>query len=240
MAIDYGEKEREFLDSLEEDTGRDLGEWMRAIDAQKLAHRNDIIDWLRRQGFRFSRASWLERVHHNGGRPIYEGWVQAVPRPRRAPSAPAKPSAPTQPAVDDTPVFLPPAAKVAAPATSVPPSADIEALFAKAKAYQPLARLLIREAIRAVPAARFERQGDYLFLATSRPFGALAVSARDLKLGLALGNRPFDDIAQKAKLSLPNRPDSPAITHMVVLTDARQVNEKLLDLLKTAAGEITS
>ena len=57
MAADYAEKEREFLDSLEADTGKDLGAWMAAISGAGLGHRNDIIDWLRRQGFTFSRAS---------------------------------------------------------------------------------------------------------------------------------------------------------------------------------------
>lgn len=71
MSTDWKEKEREFLTSLEADTGRDLGQWMRVISAQNLAHRNDIIDWLRQRGFPFSRASWLERIHHNAGRPIY-------------------------------------------------------------------------------------------------------------------------------------------------------------------------
>ena len=71
MSTDWREKEREFLTGLKADTGRDLEEWMRAIAAQNLPHRNDIIDWLRQQGFPFARASWLERVHHNAGRPIY-------------------------------------------------------------------------------------------------------------------------------------------------------------------------
>ncbi len=78
MSTDYASKEREFLDSLKADTGRDCGEWMVAIASAGLPHRNDIIDWLRQQGFPFSRASWLERIHHNGGRPIY---ADAAPRP---------------------------------------------------------------------------------------------------------------------------------------------------------------
>lgn len=68
---DWREKEREFLVGLKADTGRDLAEWMALISGQNLPHRNDVIDWLRRQGFMFSRASWLERIHHNGGLPIY-------------------------------------------------------------------------------------------------------------------------------------------------------------------------
>lgn len=76
---DWREKEREFLTSLKADTGRDLGEWMRVIAAQNLPHRNDIIDWLRQQGFPFSRASWLERIHHNQGRPIYCDLSEVAP-----------------------------------------------------------------------------------------------------------------------------------------------------------------
>jgi hypothetical protein len=42
-----------------------------AIAAQGFADKNETIDWLRAQGFPFARASWLERIHSNGGRPIY-------------------------------------------------------------------------------------------------------------------------------------------------------------------------
>ncbi len=76
MSTDFEDKEREFLETLKADTGRDLGEWMSAISAQGLPHRNDVIDWLRQQGFIFSRASWLERIHANDGQPIY---LSAVP-----------------------------------------------------------------------------------------------------------------------------------------------------------------
>ena len=77
MSRDLAEKEREFLDSLRADTGRDLAEWMAAITAEAFAHRNEAIDWLRQQGFLFSWASWMERIHHNGGRPIYCDMAEA-------------------------------------------------------------------------------------------------------------------------------------------------------------------
>lgn len=70
MATDYAGKEKEFIASLGPDTGRDLDGWMQAISGADLAHRNDIIDWLRQNGFTFANASWLERIHHNGGRLI--------------------------------------------------------------------------------------------------------------------------------------------------------------------------
>ena len=71
MSTDYAEKEREFLATLAENTGRDLAAWMHAIDAQKLSDKNDIIDWLRQQRFMFWKAAWLERIHSNSGLPIY-------------------------------------------------------------------------------------------------------------------------------------------------------------------------
>ena len=60
-----------------EDTGRDLAGWMAAISESGLSERNAIIDWLRHQGFQFAKASWLERIHHNGGRLIYADAVRS-------------------------------------------------------------------------------------------------------------------------------------------------------------------
>src|SRR5690606_15930506 len=99
-------KERQFIDSLKENTGRDLGEWMQAISAAGLPHRNDIIDWLRHQGLMFSKASWLERIHHNGGIPIYAD----VPReaaPRRPPRRRREPVLPAASPPADQPVTAP-------------------------------------------------------------------------------------------------------------------------------------
>src|SRR5262245_34835186 len=71
MARDEEEEEREFLADLEGRTGRDLAQWMAAITEQHFTDKNETIDWLRAQGLPFARASWLERIHSNGGRPIY-------------------------------------------------------------------------------------------------------------------------------------------------------------------------
>src|SRR5262245_53688403 len=88
MGRDERDEEAEFLAELRYRTGRTLADWMAAITAQGFADKNEIIDWLRRQGFPFARASWLERIHSNGGRPIY-GY--APPRqPAEPPAAAAK------------------------------------------------------------------------------------------------------------------------------------------------------
>jgi hypothetical protein len=235
MSTDYGEKEREFLASLKDDTSRDLAEWMEAIAAQNLTHRNDIIDWLRRQGFMFSKASWLERIHHNGGKPIYGDKAQARSRamPRseseQSPKSPvALVAAPSKPPTD--------AARVESLEEPSRDPAPLENLLAKAKAYRPLAQFLLREVGKAVPGAQFKPEAAHVSIAREQEFAVLALSPRELRLGLDLGKRPFDALLEGAKFTNPAARISPHITHMVVLTDARQVNEALLGLVKEAAG----
>jgi hypothetical protein len=239
MTSSYGDKEREFLNALEADTGRSLAQWMEAIRSEGLSERNDIIDWLRRQGFRFSRASWLERVHHNGGKPIYADRpagertaVRRAPGAARGPVSPvraaapgvlgssvsqpvAKPPSASQTTVPETP--RPAADAYASAASTVVPltfsdplSPDILALTAKAKAYRPLADFLLREIAKAVPSARFAVRGSQIVIATGREFASLAVSSRELKLAIAQGGA-------------------------LALTDARQVDAALLARIKTAA-----
>ncbi len=175
MSTDYREKEREFLDSLKDDTGRDVREWMAAISEQNLPHRNDIIDWLRQQGFMFSKASWLERVHHNGGKPIYSNTAAAV---RRASSKRAQPAEGT----DNAQVAAPEPAvapQVAAPAGHAAPDA-LEALLATAKAYRPLAQHILREIAKAVPGSSTGAAGTYVSMVREgKEFAVLVMAAKE-------------------------------------------------------------
>jgi hypothetical protein len=233
----YGDKERDFLDALEADTGRSLTQWMEAISAQGLKERNDVIDWLRGQGFRFSRASWLERVHHNGGKPIYAGrppvehaaerrTPRPAARPRGEPSVLGSPrmapqSVPPRSAAPATAMPLAPRAAGAAYASAAanvvplafadPLSPQITEVTAKAKAYRPLADYLLREIAKAVPGVTFAARGQSIAVANTREFATLAVSPRELKLALAGGGS-------------------------VSLTDARQVDGELLDAIRAAAS----
>lgn len=74
------DREREFLSGLKATTGRDLSEWVSTIAASGLAHRNEKIDQLRYMGLSFRDASWLERIHHNGGSPIYVSSLICEPK----------------------------------------------------------------------------------------------------------------------------------------------------------------
>lgn len=248
MSTDYSEKERAFLDSLKADTGRDLGEWMAAISAQNLAHRNDIIDWLRQQGFMFSKASWLERIHHNGGRPIYAGQgprklvlAKTLAGPADAARTEAGGAAEPTPEIAPSPAAMEPAdekvaAKTRAGGEEDTDPAALDELLAKAKAYRPLAQYVLAEIARAVPSAVITPRGGYVEIREGEaPFAVLAISPRELRLGLALGPHPFDDVLRPAKPGQPGLKLPATISHFATLTDARQVNTGLLALVKSAA-----
>lgn len=292
MSTDYEDKEREFLAYLKADTGRDLAAWMEAIKEANLAHRNDIIDWLRQQGFIFSWASWLERIYHNGGRPIYLSEVPpSVESPRRpatgsrsstpgshpassAPppnqdartveprprlvlvySAPQKKretetaapqrepsprSAPPPSEPRETPLATPPApaANSADPDAAQGLSPEVAALVAKAKAYAPLAKFILRKLSDTLPGTNFQATGNYIACNRPQTFAILLPGPKGVKLGLALAEAPFERHIVAARFSNLSPQPPKSITHMAVLTDARQVDAILMDHLRSADAVI--
>jgi len=230
MATDFGEKERAFIDGLKENTGRDLGEWMQAIAAAGLPHRNDIIDWLRHKGFMFSKASWLERIHHNGGKPIYAD-VPKEAAPRRPPRRRREGVfAATVPVAE---VAAPAPAPVSTPPMSVPPTSDLDALLAKAKAYRPLAQLVLAKIKSVRPAATFTARESSVAIGDPGVFAALGISGKEVRLHLALGDHPFDDVVKKGQAG-GGLGKGETLSHMLVLTDARQVDQRFVDLVALA------
>ena len=250
MSRDLREKESEFIAGLAADTGRDLGQWMALIDGQTFAHRNDMIDWLRQQGLTFAKASRLERIHHNGGKPLYgeRPIIRIAPEPPAAPAAPAKPEIAPPPAdvaveparptpLPATPVAAPPPAATAKPPTPPPPIlADLSSFLAKAKGYRPLAELLLRAVREAVPGATVHLQETHADLAAPLVFGALAVTAKDVRLALDLGDRPFE--GDLKRLRLPGTAAN--LTHTIVISDARRVDADLKALVAAAAARANS
>lgn len=226
MATDYGEKERAFIHSLKENSGRDLDEWMAAIGEQDLSHRNEIIDWLREQGFIFSKASWLERIHHNGGRPIYADAATTKPdvvRKRWDKNESLAASRISEP-------------KEAGSAVAGP-SQNLDALLTRAKAYRPLAQFLIAQIKLVRPAARFEPRATFIAIVDTDKFAALGIGPKELRLHLSLGDHRPNEIVKRGMPGGGLGKDD-ALSHMVILTDARQVDEHLLDLVKRAAKKV--
>jgi hypothetical protein len=208
------EEEQDFLADLKARSGRDLAEWMAAITAQGFSDKNEAIDWLRSQGFPFARASWLERIHSNGGRPIYA----QDPEKRASPPPPE-----------------PPKAKPRSAALEARQAGQLETLLAAAKGYRPLYLLLEAAVLRTLPAATITPKAGYVAIGAPGEFAAVTLHATELRLGLAVGaEHPSDPQLQKARMKGPGA----AITHMLVLTDARQVNDDLTALLRLACERV--
>lgn len=232
MSSDYADKEREFIDTLEADTGRDLAGWMAAIAGAGLGHRNDIIDWLRRQRFTFDRASWLERIHHNGGRPIYAEKPDPRSKPEVKAEAPAFDQPPPAEVPRPAPKVLPRPSAVPATAAAAAAQSDLETLLARGKAFRPLAQHLLKSIDTAHPGTSVTARGNLIALAATAEFAVIALSGKDLKLGLAL-----DDAAPRDGLDTARIPGAgPAITHMVTLTDVRRIDTALLVRIAEAAA----
>jgi hypothetical protein len=239
MSTDYAAKEREFLASLAADTGRDLDAWMAEISAKGLADKNDIIDWLRREGFPFWKASWLERIHHNAGQPLYADHPVAEDvgtiDPSRLTSLPAGPPVlPVSPAQRAPPVA---AASSAAPRPAALAPSSLDELLARAKAFRPLAVFLMSAIGRIVAQAQFTARGGCIAVAAPAEFATIGISARELRLGLALGEGHPLAVA-KLRPATPAARLPPRMTHMAVLTDARQIDADLLALIAAANAAV--
>ena len=247
MGTAYAEKERAFIASLPEDTGRTLETWLAGIAATGLTDRNDIIDWLRQSGFTFSNASWIERIHHNGGRLVYaENAAPAVEMP------PPIPPARTAPAIDDHKALQRPSSRPSGEMTEPPlrpmPSAksaggfpdEISELLAAAKGLRPLATLALREimALReftnAVPETTIAAHGPLLMLLAPKPYLALLPGANALRFYGDFGPDSHGRVVRAdAALKIASKA-APPFASVLVLTDARLVDAPFLDLVRAA------
>ena len=67
-----GELEKEFIDGLKQNTGKDLSGWLAEIDAFDGKKRGDILNRLKTEyAFGHMNASFLTGIFLNGGKPVY-------------------------------------------------------------------------------------------------------------------------------------------------------------------------
>lgn len=251
MSRKHAELEREFIEDLEPRTGRALAGWMTLIDETGLTDRNAIIDWLRPQGLTFAHASWLERIHHNGGRPIYADAPERAQQPASQPPAVPAPAPRPSPASAPAPIPAPRAMPVVQPSPATRPAASLQQraatvpqppatmphvsvadLLARGKGLRPLAEMLLREIEQSLPGLVTAPAGDLVSLQRQSEFGVLLIGPRELRLGLDLGEFPTEGPVSRSRI-----PGTTArITHMLVINDARQIGPPLIELVKRAAA----
>lgn len=108
----------------------------------------------------------------------------------------------------------------------------LENQFAKAADMRPLYDEFIAFIAKNFPDATILPKKTYVSVLENREFGAVNIKPKELRIGLDLGDRPFDETAEKAKLTGP----MPRISHMVVVADAVRLNSELAALLKESHG----
>ncbi|MBK9155058.1 MAG: DUF4287 domain-containing protein [Chloracidobacterium sp.] len=104
--------------------------------------------------------------------------------------------------------------------------------FAKAAEMRPLFEEFIAFVKKNFPQSSVLPKKTYVSILENREFAAINIKPKELRIGLDLGERPFDDKAEKAKLTGP----MPRISHMVVATDASTFDRDLVELLKESHG----
>lgn len=177
-----GEFEKEFMDGLKKETGKDLNAWMKTLDSFGRRKRNEMIAWLKSEHkFGHMNAALLAGIHANGGKPVYAS-------------------------TDDL----------------------LENQFAKAAEMRPLYDAFVGFIAKHFPDASILPKKTYVSVLDNREFGAVNIKPKELRVGLDLGDHPFDDKVSKAKLTGP----MPRISHMMVVTDAAQLDNEMAELLR--------
>jgi len=114
------------------------------------------------------------------------------------------------------------------------PVFDYEVLFAKlfdGKAQLlPLYETLRGEIAERLPEAEFIPTKAYISIEGKRCFACATLTKSNIRVGLDLGDQPFDEYTQKAK-SLGAMPN---LTHMVEVSEAAQVDDRLLGFVEIA------
>lgn len=113
-----------------------------------------------------------------------------------------------------------------------PVFADEKALldnqFIKCLEMRPLFDAVAEKIISSFQGTQLIAKKTYLSFTASREFAAINAKPKEIRLGLDLGELPFNVRVQKTKLAGP----MPRISHMVVLTDINQMDHALIQLIE--------
>lgn len=106
----------------------------------------------------------------------------------------------------------------------------LENQFAKCADMRPLYDLVSAQILKAFSDAQIIPKKTYISFTATREFAAVNIKPKEIRLGMDLGDMPFTDSLLPSKLSGP----MPRISHMLVLTDGKQFDKKLLSMLQAS------
>lgn len=106
----------------------------------------------------------------------------------------------------------------------------LENQFAKATEMRGLFNAFTAFVKQKLPGSSVLPKKTYVSFLENREFAAVNIRPKEVRVGLDLGDRPFDEIIEKAKLTGP----MPRISHMLVLTNETQLDEELANALQAS------
>lgn len=103
----------------------------------------------------------------------------------------------------------------------------LENQFVRCEEMKPLFSKVTSEILKHFPDTQMIPKKTYVSFTAKREFAAINIKPKEIRLGMDLGEMPFNDMVQKTKLTGP----MPRISHMAVLTEELHMNAQLMDYL---------
>lgn len=107
-------------------------------------------------------------------------------------------------------------------------NALLDAQFEKSPGMRPLFQSLSEKILAEFPDTQVIPKKTYISFTAAREFAAVNVKPAEIRLGLDLGERPFDERVQKSKLTGP----MPRISHMMVLFSEADKGQELWENIR--------
>lgn len=104
----------------------------------------------------------------------------------------------------------------------------LENQFVKCEEIKPLFEFVSSKILKEFPNAQLIPKKTYVSFTAVREFAAINIKAKELRLGMDLGDVKFNDTLQKSKLTGP----MPRISHMIIFTEEKNYNKQVSEYLK--------
>lgn len=112
----------------------------------------------------------------------------------------------------------------------------LETQLSKYEEFRPLYEYVSKQILNEFPEARLIPKKTYLSFTAKREFAAINIKSKEIRLGMDLGDKSFDTTFEKAKLTGP----MPRISHMVMIRDAHDFNQKVIEGLHESYNRVNS
>ncbi len=110
----------------------------------------------------------------------------------------------------------------------------LENQLANYEIWRPLFESVSKKIIAQFPNTTMIPKKTYVSFTAKREFAAINIKSKEIRLGMDLGNQPFENKLEKAKLTGP----MPRISHMVVLREPDDLNTTVIKWLEESYNRV--